>query len=75
MVRFVCSRPRLIPTMCIGGLLLSLSGCVAVPLGQLAYQAATAPAKPCPTASDTGGCGSSGLSSMWEGLKGSVTVR
>lgn len=75
MVRFVCSRPRLIPMMCIGGLLLSLSGCVAVPLGQLAYQAATATAKPCATVGDSGGCGPSGLSSIWDGLKAGVAGR
>lgn len=76
MVRFVRFPPRLIPMLCIGGLSLSLGGCVAaLPLGQLAYQAVTAPAKPCPTAGDASGCGSSGMSSLWDGLKAGVTGR
>ena len=63
------------PDDVLGGLLLSLSGCVAVPLGQLAYQAATATAKPCATVGDSGGCGPSGLSSIWDGLKAGVAGR
>jgi hypothetical protein len=47
MVRFVRFGPRLLPLAAVGALLASLGGCAAVPLGQMAYQAATAPTTPC----------------------------
>lgn len=53
----------------------SLGGCAAIPLGQLAYQAATAPAKPCTAAVGTAGCGQSGVAAMWDGLKGELAAR
>jgi hypothetical protein len=72
MVRFVHSGSRPVAILLAGALLLSLGGCVAaLPLGQMAYQAAMAPSKPC----ETGNCPSSGLGSMWDSLKGGLTAR
>lgn len=76
MVRFVRSQLKPMPLVLAGALLLSLGGCVAaLPLGQMAYQAVTAPAKPCAPNADPASCGSSGLASMFEGLKGGVASR
>jgi hypothetical protein len=75
MVRFVRFGPRLLPLAAVGALLASLGGCAAVPLGQMAYQAATAPTRPCVTPGNPAGCGTSGLTSMWDGLKGGLAAR
>lgn len=76
MVHFVRFRPRLLPLAAMGTVLASLGGCVAaLPLGQMAYQAATAPTTPCVTPSNPAGCGTSGMTSMWDGLKGGLAGR
>jgi len=80
MVRFLRSCPRFLPMALAGTLLASLGGCAAVPIGQLAYQAATAPSTNCAPGVGTlgvsaGGCGPSALTSMWDGLKGELAGR
>lgn len=52
----------------LGAISLCLGGCIAAPLAQLAYQAATTPGKPCSAASGNTECGSSPLSSAINGL-------
>jgi hypothetical protein len=73
MVRSFDVTSRLLPLAMAGACLLSLGGCVAAPLGQLAYQAAATPSPPCSTPASAGGCPSTGLSSMWDGMKGAVS--
>lgn len=91
MVRLVHAGSRPVAVLLAGAVLLSLGGCMAaIPLGQMAFQAVTAsPTGATPNGAiqaglskscDAGNCGSSnpgssGLGSMWDSLKGGLSLK
>ena len=91
MVRLVHAGSRPLAVLLAGAVLLSLGGCMAaIPLGQMAFQAVTAsPTGATPNGAiqaglskscDAGNCGSSnpgssGLGSMWDSLKGGLSLK
>ena len=91
MMRLVHAGSRPVAVLLAGAVLLSLGGCMAaIPLGQMAFQAATAtPTGATPNGAiqaglskscDAGNCGSSnpgssGLGSMWDSLKGGLSLK
>jgi hypothetical protein len=52
-----------------GAILVALTGCMAAPLGQMAYQAVTAPSGPCalPTCSSSSGSALDGVTGILAG--------
>jgi len=60
---------RPVAALSAGAMLIALSGCMAVPLGQMAYQAVTTPSGPCaqPTCSASSGSALDGVTGILAG--------